>query len=168
LFNSLNALVSLIHSDPNKAEIFTTKLSDVYRYILINENNKLVPLSEEISFVKDYFDLQKIRDGEKINLEMKLENIDNYQIVPVSLQVLVENAIKHNSASASKPLKILIEQIKDHIQVSNNLQRKISMQDSSGTGLINLKERVKLVVNREVKITETQNDFVVQIPLKEM
>lgn len=165
LFNSLNVLTTLIHSDPLKAEQFTTKLSDIYRYILVNENNKLVLLSDELQFVRDYFDLQKVRDEDKIQLSIKIENENQYFIPPVSLQVLVENALKHNAASGQKPLVISVIQDGGFIKVVNNVQRKTNLQHSSGMGLENLKERIRLLTNQEVEIVETNNEFAVTIPL---
>ncbi|MBI9054619.1 MAG: histidine kinase [Bacteroidales bacterium] len=167
LFNSLNALSSLINIDPVKADRFTNKLSEVYRYILLNEDKHLVPLDAELDFVKDYFELQKIRDEEKILLDIKIENPENYFIVPVSVQVLLENALKHNSATRNTPLKIKIFEDSECLIVSNNLQQKTNLESSSKTGLKNLNERIKLILNRELIVSENRDEFIVSIPIKQ-
>jgi LytS/YehU family sensor histidine kinase len=134
---------------------------------LENENKELVPLSAEIEFVKNYFYLQKIRDEEKIELKMELNTNENIDILPVSLQLLVENALKHNSATRKQPLEITIHfEGLDKIVVRNNLQKKTQLNGSSKIGLKNLKERSRLILNREIEILETADEFVVKIPVK--
>lgn len=167
LFNSLNTLSSLISSNPEKADLFTHKLSDVYRYILFNESKNQVALSDEIDFVKNYFDLQKIRDEGKIFLEVNIENQERFLIVPVSLQALVENAVKHNSATPKQPLVIRIYKERDYVKVVNNIQKKTNMGISTKAGLKNLQERIKLIQGREILIDETRDEFIVQIPIIE-
>lgn len=167
LFNSLNALSSLINIDPKRADCFTNKLSEIYRYILLNEDKHLVSLTDELIFVNDYFELQKIRDEEKIVLEIEIQNPEKYFIVPVSLQVLLENALKHNSATHNAPLKIEIFEDSGCLIVRNNLQRKTNLENSVKTGLQNLNERIKLILNRELIVSENRNEFRVSIPIKE-
>ena len=167
LFNSLNSLLSLVRKDPDLSEKYIQKLSTIYRYILENDNKELVPLAAEIELVNNYFYLQKIRDEEKIELKMELKEIENIQVLPVSLQLLVENALKHNSATRKQPLEIVIhfEGI-DKIAVRNNLQKKTQLNGSSKIGLKNLNERSRLILNREIEIQETADEFVVKIPVK--
>lgn len=167
LFNSLNSLSSLVRNDPDLAEKFVQKLSSVYRYVLENKEKELVSLSTELDFVNNYFYLQKIRDEEKIDLKIELKEIENVQILPVSLQLLVENALKHNAATRAQPLKITIhnEGI-DKLVVRNNLQKKTQLNGSSKIGLKNLNERSRLILNCEIEVTETQTEFVVKIPVK--
>ena len=167
LFNSLNSLSSLVKKDPDLSEKFIQKLSSVYRYILENEEKEMVPLVTEIELVKDFFYLQKVRDGEKINLQIEFEEKQDVQVLPVSVQLLVENAIKHNSATRKQPLDIFVhfEGI-DKLVVRNNLQKKTQMNDSSKIGLKNLNERSRLILNREIEIKETSDEFVVKIPVK--
>jgi two-component system, LytTR family, sensor kinase len=167
LFNSLNTLSSLITSNPEKAETFTQKLSIIYRYILENREAETVPLNQEIGFVNDYFYLQKIRDEEKIELIIKIEN-KNCRILPVSLQLLVENAFKHNTATREKPLQVTIEQKGDWIEVRNNLQPKKQLGTSSGLGLQNLSERVRMQTGKELFIEKTERQFVVRMPIVSM
>ena len=167
LFNSLNTLISLVRSEPELSEKFVQKLSSIYRYILENREKELVTLSAELDFVNDYFYLQKIRDDEKILMKTEL-NIDlNALIVPVSLQLLVENALKHNTSTRKQPLEIIIhnEGI-DKLVVRNKLQMKTQLAVSSKIGLKNLNERCRLIMNREIEILETTDEFIVKIPVK--
>jgi hypothetical protein len=167
LFNSLNSLLSLVRSEPELSEKFVQKLSSIYRYTLENREKELVPLSAELDFVNDYFYLQKIRDNEKIELKTELNIGSNALIVPVSLQLLVENALKHNTSTRKQPLEIVIhnEGI-DKLVVRNNLQVKTQLADSSKIGLKNLNERCRLILNREIEILQTDDEFVVKIPVK--
>jgi LytS/YehU family sensor histidine kinase len=167
LFNSLNSLSSLVRKDPDLSEQYIQKLSTIYRYILENDNKELVPLSAEIEFVNNYFFLQKIRDEEKIEMKIELKGNENIQVLPVSLQLLVENALKHNSATRKQPLEITIHfEGLDKIVVRNNLQKKTQLNGSSKIGLKNLNERSRLILNREIEIRETADEFVVKIPVK--
>ena len=167
LFNSLNSLSTLIRKDPDLSEQYIQKLSTIYRYILENEIKEFVPLSAEMEFVSNYFFLQKIRDEEKIDLKVELNKNENIQVLPVSVQLLVENALKHNSATRKQPLEITIhfEGI-DKLVVRNNLQKKTQLNSSSKIGLKNLNERSRLILNREIEIQETEDEFVVKIPVK--
>jgi two-component system LytT family sensor kinase len=167
LFNSLNTLLSLVRSEPELSEKFVQKLSSIYRYTLENREKELVPLSAELDFVNDYFYLQKIRDDEKIELKTELNISNNAMIVPVSLQLLVENALKHNTSTRKQPLEIIIhnEGI-DKLIVRNKLQVKTQLADSSKIGLKNLNERCRLILNREIEILETADEFIVKIPVK--
>ena len=164
LFNSLNTLSSLVNSN-QRAEDFIHKLSSIYRYILENRDVEQVGLEEEIEFTKNYFSLQKIRDEEKVSLEIQPIDVKKYKILPISLQLLLENALKHNSATRDHPLMITIYQEDDFIVVKNSLQKKLIIEKSTGTGLRNLGERLKLITNREMKVIETGNEFIVKIPL---
>lgn len=167
LFNSLNTLLSLVRSEPDLSEKFVQKLSSIYRYILENREKELVPLSDELDFVNNYFYLQKIRDDEKIEMKIELNIEVNALIVPVSLQLLVENALKHNISTRKQPLEIIIhnEGI-DKIVVRNQLQKKSQLNDSSKIGLKNLNERCRLILDREIEILETADEFVVKVPVK--
>ena len=111
LFNNLNTLSSLVRSNPEISEAFIQKLSLVYRYILENHEKQLVPVYEEIRFVREYFYLRKIRDEEKIEICIETDDVENAKILPVSLQILVENALKHNSATRNNPLIITIRNV---------------------------------------------------------
>jgi hypothetical protein len=167
LFNSLNTLLSLVRTEPELSEKFVQKLSSIYRYTLENREKELVPISAELDFVNDYFYLQKIRDNEKIEMKTELNISKNALIVPVSLQLLVENALKHNTSTRKQPLEIIIhnEGI-DKLVVRNNLQVKIQLADSSKIGLKNLNERCRLILNREIEIMQTTDEFIVKVPVK--
>lgn len=167
LFNSLNALSSLVKKDATLSEKFIQKLSSIYRYILENNEKEMVPLSDELEFVRNYFYLQKIRDEEKIELNINLENTEGIKILPVSLQILVENAFKHNSATRKSPLVVSIDfENPSTLKVTNNLQLKTDWTGSSKTGLKNLNERCRLILGREVETQKTQKAFVVKLPVK--
>ena len=167
LFNSLNTLSSLVTTDPDQSENFIQKLSSVYRYVLENREQELVPVEAELQFVKDFFALQKIRDGEKISLKIESNGDGNAFIMPVSLQMLVENALKHNVASRKDPLFITIHyEGMDKLVVRNNLQMKSLYGGSSKIGLKNLNERCRLILDREIEVMETVDEFVVKVPLK--
>lgn len=168
LFNSLNTLSELVYVDAEKADTYIQKLAGIYRYILDHEETELIPLNEEIAFVEQFFDLQKERDGNKIELDMDIENAGKFRIVPVSLQILIENALKHNAASKEKPLKIHLRNDHSYVTVSNILQPKNTLNHSPGTGLSNLKERVKLTMGKEVLITKEDNQFIVKLPIIEI
>lgn len=165
LFNNLNTLSSLISADPALAEKFTIKLSSIYRYILENSSKKSIPLQAEIDFINDYFELYRIRDGEKIRLETSIETNAPYEIIPVSLQILVENAIKHNSATRDNPLVIRICLEGKSVTVTNNLQPMTTGQSSTGIGLRNLSQRIKLSTGMDITVSETGSEFTVKVPL---
>jgi len=165
LFNSLNTLSEIVYEDSKKADSYIQKLSKIYRYILENEEIDLVSLDKEIEFVKQYFDIQKVRDNDKILLEIDCQDADEFKVVPVSLQILIENALKHNSRSEKMPLKIRIEKSNDNIVVSNNIQRKNILENSSKTGLLNLKERVRLILDKDLIYEEDYNQFIVKLPI---
>jgi sensor histidine kinase YesM len=165
LFNSLNTLSSLISTQPETAERFIDRLSSIYRYILENSSKNNVPLQNELTFIKDYFFLHKIRDDDKIVMEILVQNPEKYQILPVSLQILVENAINHNMATRDNPLKIVIYTEADYIVVKNNLQRKAVHLKSTGIGLKNLSERVRLITGKVLITEESNSEFIVKIPL---
>jgi len=168
LFNSLNTLSSLVSKDVELSEQYIQKLSSIYRYILENKDLDQVNLKRELEFVKDYFYLQQVRDNGKIDLEVNVEDPERFEILPISLQLLVENAFKHNMATRSNPLKILIEldEKNNCVSVSNNLRLKTHIEDTSKLGLNNLSERNKLITGKEVKVIEKEGEFKVIVPLK--
>lgn len=165
LFNSLNTVSSLVQSNPEMAEKFINNLSSVYRYILENVQKDIVPLQAELNFVSDYFTLYKIRDEEKIALNINVDDASSYKVLPVSLQILIENAIKHNIATRENPLIISIYIEDQQIVVKNNLQKMATQIPSTKIGLKNLAERVRLTTNKVLIIEETDSCFIVKIPL---
>lgn len=168
LFNSLNTLSELVYVDAKKADNYIQKLSGIYRYILENEETDLISLKKELEFVNQYFNLQKERINGTISLEIDVPETAEYKIIPVSLQLLVENALKHNSMSIEKPLEIKIFKNDDYIVVSNTIQRKNILESSAHTGLSNLKERVSLIMGRELIVNKETNQFVVKIPISRL
>jgi len=165
LFNSLNTLSEIVYVDAAEADNYIQKLSGIYRYILDNEETDLINLEQEINFVRQYFDLQKVRDDNKIIMEINIDNAEMFKIVPISLQLLIENALKHNLASEEKPLMIKIKSDGMYVSVSNNIQRKNIINDSPGSGLNNLKERVRLISGKEVVVNQENNTFIVKLPI---
>lgn len=165
LFNSLNTISQLAYIDAERTEMYIQKLSAMYRYIIEKEDIDLVLLPDELSFVCSYFDLQKVRDENKIFLEITVEHPENFQVVPVSLQILVENALKHNVASEEKPLHIKIHLSDKYLIVQNNLQKKSTLPVSHKTGLPNLMERVKLITKNHVIVNEEPDKFIVKLPV---
>lgn len=166
LFNSLNTLSSIIYQDVHLADRFIVKLSSIYRYILDQQENKLVNLENELAFVKDYFYLQQLRDDDRIHLDIEIERPSNYQILPVSLQLLVENALKHNAATNDKPLNIRISAVSDqYIMVENNRQPKLQLDGSFQIGLKNLSERVRIITGKELQVEQSNDRFCVKVPI---
>jgi sensor histidine kinase YesM len=165
LFNSLNTLSALVSTQPDIAEEFITRLSSIYRYILENSTKDRVPLSVELLFIRDYFYLHQIRDDGKIQLEIEVNENNGFEIIPVSLQILVENAIKHNKATRESPLKISIYIEDGNIVVKNNLQKMAVLSKSTQIGLKNLARRISLFSRKELIIEETKSYFTVKIPL---
>ena len=166
LFNSLNTLSSLVYTDPKLADEFIQKLASSYRYLLDNNPKDTVPLADELKFVKQYFYLHQLRGKEKFQLEMNEPFPGHLSILPVSVQLLVENALKHNAATKESPLVIKIKLEEEHyISVENNKQDIQSLENSPQTGLSNLAERVRQICGEDVIIQESFEHFKVKIPL---
>lgn len=166
LFNSLNTLASFIRTDADVAETYVIKLAQLYRYITDHSSTPLIDIQTELHFVKDYFFLHKLRDGEKIELLVSISDNEQGDVLPISLQILIENAIKHNQAIRSKPLVITVN-IQDHfVVVRNNIQRMASVSPASKKGLDNLRQRYQLCMNREIVVEEDASHFTVKIPIK--
>jgi sensor histidine kinase YesM len=166
LFNSLNVLSSLIEENPENAQRFTTSLSKIYRYVLEQKDKELVTVTEELAFAKTYMNLLKMRFENSITFELP-DNFDNSEakVVPLSLQLLLENTIKHNVVSENKPLHIKIY-IKDNfLVVENNLQKKEVLQDRKGVGLQNIVSRYAILSERKVLIDENKEAFAVYLPI---
>ena len=166
LFNSLNVLSSLIEENPDNAQQFTTSLSKIYRYVLEQKDKELVTVAEELAFAKTYMNLLKMRFENSITYEIPT-GFDNTEakVVPLSLQLLLENTIKHNVVSENKPLNIKIY-IKDNfLVVENNLQKKEVLQDRKGVGLQNIVSRYAILSERKVLIDQNKETFAVYLPI---
>ncbi|WP_237275386.1 2TM domain-containing protein [Tenacibaculum ovolyticum] len=166
LFNSLNVLTSLIGENPNQAERFTTKLSKIYRYVLEQRNKELVPLEEELKFARAYMELLQMRfeDAVQFNIPLEVSNSE-LKIVPLSLQLLLENAVKHNVVSSLKPLEINIFEKEGFLKIKNNINPKETLGKSTKVGLRNIADRYGLITNKSVEITNNNKIFTVSLPL---
>lgn len=168
LFNSLNALSSLVYDDQKKAVDFIQKLSQVYRYVLDHQNDEVVALEDELKFLESFVYLNKIRFGDNFNVSLvNLEYLPkNTVIPPVALQMLIENCIKHNEISKDRKLNITVEKVGDEIMVSNNINSiELNKKESSGLGLSNIQMRYEMLTDQKVKIDESGQTFVVSVPL---
>lgn len=166
LFNSLNALSNLVYEDADKSAAFIQKLSKIYRYVLEVQQEELVSLTKELDFARNYLDLQKIRFEENLSFSIKVQTEKGYFIPPLSLQLLLENAIKHNVASQDNPLFIHILQKGNELWVSNSFQPKSGLNDpSTGVGLNNIKMRYQLLSDQQIQVTQRENEFLVRLPL---
>lgn len=166
LFNSLNVLTSLIGENPKQAERFTTKLSKVYRYVLEQRNKELIPLSEELRFARTYMELLQMRFEEGIQFEIPEETSnEELKIVPLSLQLLLENAVKHNVVSSNKPLVLRIFEEGSVLIIENNVNPKEAIGKSTKVGLKNITDRYRLLTKRSVSIINDKRTFKVSLPL---
>lgn len=164
LFNSLNVLTSLVYQDADKAARFIKKLSEVYRYVLDKQSQELVSLNEEFAFVESYVYLQQIRFGE--NLKVELPKSNDSKVVPLSIQMLLENAIKHNEVSAEHPLTISVKLEGDYVVVENNVRLKSTpLEENSGLGLSNIRKRYEFLSDKPVTVTKSDWRFEVKIPI---
>lgn len=166
LFNSLNTLIAEIEYDPRGAVVFTRNLSDVYRYVLQCQDKPLVTITQELEFVKAYLFLHTVRLGDCIHWNARIEECDmDRMIPPLTLQLLVENVIKHNSITSGKPMDIEISIQEEHLVVSNTVNLK-KTKDSSGVGLKNLSKRCQLILGRDIEVTNQDGYFTVKIPMQ--
>jgi LytS/YehU family sensor histidine kinase len=164
LFNSLNSVTSLIKTDPDKAIVFIKKLSEVFRYVLEQKDNEIVTVEAELKFIESYIFMQKIRFGENLTVNIDVSDRNRF-IIPLSLQMLIENAIKHNVISREFPLTISILSKNDnYIAISNNLRKKPSI-DTGSMGLENIKSRYRFFTPNPVIVSEDDMKFVVEIPV---
>src|SRR5437764_11267410 len=167
IFNSLNTLNHLILNNPPQAYSFNNKLAQVYKYFLLNKHNELISISEELEFIDSYFFLLKIRHDDKLNLETQLNEHNERLIMipPLALQILIENAIKHNEFNQEHPLHIKIAMNHSYLRVSNNVKPKPYLVNSTGIGLKNLSSRYRILCNRDIVIENTEKEFTVKLPL---
>ncbi len=166
LFNNLNTLYSLINENPPKASKFVLELSDIYRYVLKNKDEEIISLKEELDFTISYIFLISNRFVNSINISVQLpEEIYNSKIPPLTLQMLIENAIKHNSFDKTTPLEINIFESQSKIVIENKLQLKIEKEETNKVGLLNLKERYRFLSGHEIEIIKTETKFIVKLPI---
>lgn len=167
LFNSLNSLSALIEEDPVRAEAFVDEMSKVYRYLLRSNQDGLTTLTRELQFIKSYYHLLKTRYCEGIELHIKAdEQYMDHLIPPLTLQLLVENSVKHNNVLKDSPLQIVIATTNaGKLLVTNNRQRKTSHVSSNKVGLENIRNKYRMLNQPEVIVREDENDFSVMVPL---
>lgn len=166
LFNSLNTLSSLIYQSQEKAETFVKELSDVYRYILEYRDRELVSLEKELEMVRSFIVLIQLRFEQNLTIEINIKDENKKKLIaPLTLQMLIENAIKHNIVSKKKPLHVQIFQENDYIIVENNLQKKETETYSSKLGLVNIKNRYDYLTDKKFEVIESPDTFRVKIPL---
>ena len=166
LFNSLNVLSSLIEENPENAQRFTTSLSKIYRYVLEQKDKELVSVEEELSFAKTYMNLLKMRFENSLDYELKIDVIpEDAKVVPLSLQLLLENTVKHNIVSEQKPLRIVIFIENNYLVVQNDFQKKEVLQERRGLGLQNIVNRYGIITDRKVIIDQNEKTFTVKIPI---
>ena len=167
LFNSLNTLMNIIREDQDLAESFLTKLSSVYRYTLENRDDQLVPLKEELRFIESYVFLlkERFRNNIEVCVEVSDDHLEKF-VVPMSMQLLFENVIKHNILSAKQPLKIEVYLDEDqNIVVRNNIQLKKQIMPSTGVGLNNISSRISYFTENKLQIIQDEDYFKVSMPL---
>jgi two-component system, LytTR family, sensor kinase len=166
LFNALTSLNSLIFDNPQLASDFLQNLSKVYRYVLQNKDKNLVTLDTELNFIENYIFLLKTRFEQAIEINLDVCSEDKEKgIVPVTLQILIENATKHNIINEQKPLKIDIRTDGEYLTVCNNLQPKKLMETSNKQGLENMKSLYGFYSEKPIVVTDENEEFVIKIPL---
>lgn len=169
LFNSFNVLSNLVYDNPDTAAKFISQLSKIYRYVLDVQHEELVPLAKESEFAENYLALQKIRFEEGLQYTISIDKNETGFLPPLSLQLLLENAIKHNIASKANPLNVDIFVKDDLLVVRNNLQIKSSMpEESAGIGLANIQKRYALLSNQNMMVNDDGIYFEVSLPLLKM
>lgn len=168
LFNSLNVLSALIDENPVQAQKFTASMSKVYRYVLEQKDKELVTVAEEIEFAKTYCNLLKTRFEDSVDFVFEIEESDYKRyVVPLSLQLILENCIKHNFATSARPLHIKIYTQNEMLIVENNLQVREQFQESTGIGLSNIAQRFSLLSDRAISIEKSEDTFAIKLPILE-
>ncbi|MDP4827708.1 MAG: histidine kinase [Flavobacteriales bacterium] len=166
LFNSLNTLTAIIHEHPDKAVEFVRHMGNMYRNLLEVHETDLVTLQQEMELLNHYIFLLETRFEDKLNIRLDVQpDFLEYYVVPYSLQLTIENAIKHNIVSSKNPLRIKISNHGDKLVISNNLQRKNQEQESTGLGLKNINSRYMIATGQQINVVEEDGYFNVTLPL---
>ena len=167
LFNSLNILDCLVCEEKTEqASTYIHKLAGLYRYMLKTEEEKLVTLEEELNFATQYYDLLKVRFPEGLRMEVSVpEELKSRYVIPCALQLLIENATKHNAVSEESPLTITITVTDDTLRVTNPLQPRLSKQPSTGKGLKNIRQQYLDLAGKAIRVEQTEHEFIVELPL---
>ena len=164
LFNSLNVLVGLVYKDPDLSAKFIQQLAEVYRYVLAQQDEDLVPIEQEISFTRSVIFLQKIRFGESLDVSLDISGSASFLVPPLAIQILIENAIKHNIISSAQPLHISLYLEDEYLVVTNNLQLKEEVRHTLGVGLENIRNRYHMLTGKEVLVIKDAHRFTVKLP----
>lgn len=164
LFNTLNTLSGLIYKDVDKADQFIHHFSQIYRYVLDVQNEELVPIEQELAFIEHYLFLSNIRFNNSIQSDVKLSNLDQF-IVPMALQLVIENAIKHNQFNVESPMLITLSEEAEYLKISNPLHPKEHKEPSSQLGIKNLEGRYAPLTDKKVRIEQTETHFVIYLPI---
>ena len=167
LFNSFNVLSELIHEDPQLADRFVNKMSSLFQYVVSNSEKELISLEEELAFAEDYFFLHKIRFDKKIKMNIDCHFAESEHLVPLSLQLLIENAVKHNEISKAKPLTRSIRRNGANVIIENNLQALASARPGTETGLRTIRNSYKQFTDREI-LVQQNGTFRVSLPIIQM
>lgn len=166
LFNSLNTLSSLVYEDADRSAEFIRKLSDVYRHVLDNRQKELISIREELRFIESYIFLLELRFEKKLKIEMGIgDDVMDRKIAPLTLQMLIENAVKHNIVSAKRPLKIQVFNNEKYIIIENPLQPKAIKEQGSQMGLHNISSRYRALCGQEIIINDENDTFIVKVPI---
>ncbi|HZK93041.1 MAG TPA: histidine kinase [Prolixibacteraceae bacterium] len=165
LFNSLNVLSDLVYDDQAMAVKFIQQMSDLFRYVLDSRDKELVPLKDELEFIRSFTFLLKTRFEDKLVIENDVHASPDDFIVPMSLQLLIENAVKHNEVSEAFPLQISIRKNNDYLEVENSLQPKNVGEDSKKTGLKNIIQQYAFFSDRSIEIIQSEENFLVRVPI---
>ena len=165
LFNSLNVLSDLVYDDQSMAVRFIRQMSDLFRYVLDSRDKELVPLKDELEFIRSYTFMLKTRFEEKLKIDIDVQANPEDYIVPMTLQLLIENAVKHNEVSEAYPLRILIRKSGDFLEVENNLQPKSVGDDSKKTGLKNITQQFAFFSEKPIKIITSDERYLVRVPI---
>ncbi len=167
LFNNLNSLSALISEDPAKAEFFLDELTKVFRYLLRNNSNELTELSAELRFIQSYYQLLQVRYGKAIEMTIEVnKNYDQLQLPPLTLQLLLENAVKHNHLNKEHPLRIQLYATADNkLVMKNNIIPKNTVVESTGIGLQSINARYRMLGKKGINIERNEREFSVIIPL---
>lgn len=165
LFNSFNTLLNVIDIDKERAVAYVEKLSDFFRSILAYREADIISLEEELTIVQDYYYLQQQRYGDNFSLHITIDHPERYAVPPLLLQLLVENALKHNIVSRAQPLQVYIYQAGNDLVVRNNLQRKTESESGTRVGLANIRKRYEMLTDRPVRIEEHGDWFTIRLPI---
>ena len=165
LFNSFNVLSDLVYEDRKKAVAFINQLSQLFRYVLDSREKELIPIQEELEFIEAYSYLLQTRFEDKLIIRQEFKAKENEMIVPMTLQLLIENCVKHNEISGGQPLTVCITREGENLKVENNLQLKAGGADSKKTGLSNIMQQFSFFTDRKVVITETDSHYAVEVPI---